>query len=129
MFTGIYRKILAVMIEGGRSPSRSGSVTGSTVSRETCGLVIWISSLVIIILMTGNTIRRESRIGAVGVALSAILNSMSLGQGEKVMVDRSGCPSEVRGMAARTISREPTGLVVRIGRLVIIVLMARDTFR
>ena len=116
------------MVYGNRLPSRIGSMAIGTIGRKTTGLVIGILSVIIVILMTGNTIGRS--IGKItrSMALVTILDIMPKGEWKKFMVAcRGRAPSRIGSMAIGTIGRKITISVIRILRIVIIILMAANT--
>ena len=62
MFATVNRKILPVMVECCRCPSRICGMAGRTVGREMGSYVVWIRGLIVIILMARHTLRRCIRI-------------------------------------------------------------------
>ena len=90
--------------------------------------MVWILGSRIIFLVTGHAVRREPGIGSVDMALVAILDIMTKGQREKVVIAKI-CrgPSRVGGMTGHTIGRKPTGCMVWILCARIIILMATHT--
>ena len=83
-----------IVVNHRRRPTGIGGMAGGTVSRKTGTLVIWVLCGCIILLVATHTFR-----GGVGVitgrmALCTVLNIVSLGQGEEIVVDALRIPSE-----------------------------------
>ncbi len=110
------------------TPTRVGRVACCAIGREACGLVVRVRGSVEIILMACNTFRRSISEGTRCVALVAIIDGMTQGQWEKIMINMVGVPIIThRIMALDTIRREPVHNVVWCLGCLVVVGMATDT--
>jgi hypothetical protein len=99
-----------------------------TRGRVLCCRVIGIGGLVVIVLVAGNTFTGSICVIPVDMAEIAIGKGMSAGERELCVVKRGGFPSRIRGVALVTRSRVLCCRVIGIGGLVVIILVAGNTF-
>ncbi len=94
-----------------------------------CGRVIGIGGLVVIGLVAGNTFRGSIGIIPVDMTEIAIRKGMPAGERELAVVKCSRFPPGICGMALVTCCGILCGRVIGIGGLVVIGLVAGNTFR
>ena len=129
VLAGVDREVgRIVVLVGCRSPSRIGGVAGGTVGGESTLDVVGIQGGLEIGGMTRDAIRRRILVGSVGVALGAIRDGMTQGQGEEAVVHLVRIPVDlVNVMAIRTIGGEVVLDVVGAGGGLEVLQVAVDT--
>ena len=104
-----------VVLEVGRHPAGVGGVAGPAIGAEGELHVVGLGGALEIVLVAGDAVAGRVRVVAVEVALGAVLDLVSLGQGEEAVVEAAGTPSEATGvMAFGAVLRVPRSLVVGV---------------
>lgn len=120
MFPAVYRKILSIVIEGGRHPGVL-AVAGFAIGRKLRGLMIRVVRLVVIIQVAAHTGVGRVVVISVVTGGTIILNvPVSTQQRiEPVMVGQCGrLPSRIRSVAGCAFHGKAQAHVIRVGRLV-----------
>ena len=111
------KMLLIVFRKTGRLPARIRRVTTGAVIRKTGSDVIGISRSNKISHVTGKTVGRSHIERPAAVAAGAILQLVSFGKGEKIVVDGLRRPVDRSGVVAvGTVGRKTGIAVARIGR-------------
>lgn len=129
MFPAIDREKAIMLIKVRRHPSQIGSVAFCTTRCKICTLVIGVQRTFIVRLVTGETVGGGTGKRSRGMALGTICNTVPFFQWEEPVIDAFGRPIEaILPVALHTIDRKARSLVIGVGRGIVIVQVAIQTF-
>lgn len=118
------REICLIVIKSRRIPA-GRAVADCAIMIEIVGLMIWVIGIKIVILVARPAVGWGSGIPVIDMAFGTINRGMRAGQGEgrQIMIESGRAPG-ILIMALRAISRETSGLMIRVINGEIITLMA-----